>query len=80
MTFLSIAAVLAFDAVLSLIEIPGMLKERLFKELAVYSAFLLLGSAVMILRSLDVKIPNPTDFVMWVYSPLEGLMKGLTSG
>jgi hypothetical protein len=53
-----------------------MVKKKQFRELTVYSVFLLLGSSVMILRSFDVKIPNPNDLIIWIYSPTAGFPNG----
>lgn len=78
MTLLYVAVVLAFDTVLSLVEVPRMIRDKLFKELTIYSICLLLGSAIFILRSLDIKIPNPSDLIIWIYSPLSGISKWLT--
>lgn len=78
MTMLNVAVVLAFDAVLSLLEVPQMIQGKQFRELFVYSVFLLLGTTIFVLRGFDVKIPNPSDLIIWIYSPVSGLSKWLT--
>lgn len=77
MTILSVALVLAFGAVLSFVEVPKMIKGKEFRELILYSLLLTTGSAVIILRSFRINIPNPTDLVMWFYSPISEFMKQL---
>jgi len=59
-------------------EIPKMLKQKLYRELWVFCLLLGIGTILTILKSLDVKIPNPSDFIAWIFSPLEGIMKSLT--
>ena len=77
MAAVSILAVLVFGIVLCIVEIPKMRKDKLYRELWTFSVLLALGTTLAILKSLDVEIPNPSDFIAWVYSPVEGIMKGL---
>lgn len=70
-----VVMVLIGSWLLCLMEIPKMLKLKLYKDLAVFSVLLLSGTVMMILKTLEVEIPNPSDFLAWIYSPLEGLMK-----
>jgi hypothetical protein len=77
MAIVSVLMVLAFSTVLCIIEVPKMLKEKLHRELWTFSILLGLGTVLAILKSLDVDIPNPSDFIAWVYSPFTEAMKGL---
>ena len=77
MAIVSILAVLVFSTVLCIIEIPKMQKEKLHRELWTFSILLGLGTVLAILESLEVEIPNPSDFIAWVYSPFTEVMKGL---
>lgn len=77
MAIISIVMTLVFSTILCMIEIPKMLKERLYRELWTFSILLGLGIILAILKSLDVEIPNPSDFIAWVYSPLSDIMKSL---
>lgn len=77
MAYVSISAVLVFSTVLCIIEIPKMLKQKLIRELWTFSLLLGLGTVLAILKSLDVDIPNPSDFIAWVYSPFTEVIKGL---
>lgn len=74
---LMIIAVFAFSTVLCMTEIPKMLKKRQYRELWLFSVLLALGTTLAILKSLDVRIPNPSDFAAWIYSPLSEVMKSL---
>jgi hypothetical protein len=71
-------AVLMFSTVLCITEIPKMLKERLYRELWTFSILLAAGTILTVLKSLDAEIPNPSEFIAWVYSPLAETMKSIT--
>ncbi|MCQ1530445.1 hypothetical protein [Lutispora saccharofermentans] len=70
MIIVSILAVLVFDIATCYIEIPKMLQGKLYKELWTFSILLALGTALAILKSFEVDIPNPSDFIAWIYSPV----------
>ena len=78
MAIVSILAVLVFSTVLCITEIPKMLKERLYTQLWTFSILLGAGTILAVLKSLDAEIPNPSDFIAWVYSPLADTMKNIT--
>lgn len=77
MAIVSILAVLVFSTVLCIIEIPQMIQQKLYKELWAFSILLSLGTVLSILKSLDVEIPNPSDWIAWVYSPVRSIMEGM---
>lgn len=77
MKIISILAVLVFGTVLCIIEIPKMLQQGLYKELGAFSVFLVIGIVCSILKTLDVQLPNPSDFIAWVYSPFQNVIKVL---
>lgn len=77
MAVVSILLVLIFSTVLCIVEIPKMLKSKLYKELWTFSFLLGLGVLLAILKSSGIEIPNPSDWIAWIYSPLKGAMKSL---
>jgi len=77
MAIIAILAVITFSTVLCIIEIPKMLKEKLFRELWTFIVLLASGSVLGILKSLNVQIPNPSDLIAWVYSPFSDVMKAM---
>jgi len=77
MPVISIPAALAFATILCIVEIPKMLNGKLIRELVTFSVLLALGTLLVILKSLDVTIPNPSDFVIWVYKPISNILKSL---
>lgn len=78
MAIMSILAVSVFSAAVCFVEIPKMVKQKLFRELWTFCILLGIGTILAILKSLDVKIPNPSDLIAWVYSPLAETMKSIT--
>lgn len=77
MAVVSVLTALALGAVLCMTEIPKMLGGRLIRELVTFCVLLLIGLALVILKSVEVDIPNPSDFIAWVFSPVSDLMKSL---
>lgn len=75
MPIIGVLSVLAFSTIVSIIEIPKMLKNRFYKELLAFSVLLAFGTALGILKSLSISIPNPSDLVAWIYSPFSSTMK-----
>jgi hypothetical protein len=78
MAVITIPIVLAFGIVLSIVEIPKMLQQKLIRELVAFSVLLISGSVLSVLKSLKVEIPNPNDILVWFFSPLHDLMMSLS--
>lgn len=77
MVILAILSVLLFSTILSIVEIPKMLKEKLYRELYTFIVVLLIGTVLAVLKILNIDIPNPSDFVQWLYSPFSNIIKKL---
>jgi hypothetical protein len=75
MEIAAIVLVLAFSSILCIVEIPKMLAMKLNRELWTFLILLVLGVALAILKSLNVSIPNPSDWIAWVYSPVSNVLK-----
>jgi hypothetical protein len=78
MTAVGFLALMLFDTILSIVEIPKMLSGKLYKELIAFSVLLFFGTILAVIQLFDMKIPNPSDWIAWVFSPLEEFMKNLT--
>lgn len=74
MNIVAILAVLVFAIVLSLIEIPKMLKSKSYREFWSFSIILFLGVTLAVLKSLDVPLANPSDFLARLFSPVSDLI------
>lgn len=76
MNVVSIVLVLSFSSALCVIEIPKMRKNKENKDLIAFSIILFCGTLLIILKSLNISIPNPADLVAAIYAPFVDLIKG----
>ncbi len=58
-----------------LLEAPGLVKKKMWRELAAFLAYLSLGMALVIPQALGVKLPNPTKAIEALFRPLAELLK-----
>ncbi len=72
-----VAGILAVTIAIIIIEVPSLRRRQLRKELWVFSIMLLFGVGLSIAKSLQVKIPNPVDWIIVVYKPLSDALLGL---
>ncbi|TYQ12680.1 UNVERIFIED_CONTAM: hypothetical protein Cloal_3711 [Acetivibrio alkalicellulosi] len=77
MPVLLITVTLLFNTTLCIVEIPKMIEKKLFKELYVFGIFVFLGTLLAILKSVDVNIPNPSEWIAWIYSPVADVFKSM---
>lgn len=77
MKILSIVLILVFDVVLCITLIPKLYKNKLYKDLWTFIVLLGLGTVLALLKSMDMNIPNPSDWVMTVYAPVSELLKNV---
>jgi len=50
--------IFAFTSI-ALIDIPGILRKKLWGELAIFSILLVIGFTLSLLQVIGVKLPNP---------------------
>ncbi|WP_176538645.1 hypothetical protein [Bacillus cereus] len=67
---MAVAGIFVIVAVIIAIDVPFLLKEKLKGELWVFSILLLLGTLLSVAEALNVKIPNPLDWITVIYAPL----------
>ncbi|GAB7388183.1 hypothetical protein BSNK01_20200 [Bacillaceae bacterium] len=77
MPLLWAAAILAVSLIIALIEVPPLLKKRRGRELWVFSVLLLFGTGSAIAESLRVNIPNPIDWIIFVYKPISDFITAM---
>lgn len=77
MTVLYVLVILIFDLILCIIEIPKMLKKKYFGQISAFSVLLILGTVLAVLRIFKIEIPNPSDLILWIYSPFAEVIKML---
>jgi len=57
------------------LEVPGLVRRKMWGELAAFAAYLLMGMALTIPQALGVRLPNPTKAIEVVFEPLIRLLK-----
>ncbi|RJE86101.1 hypothetical protein D3P07_18630 [Paenibacillus sp. 1011MAR3C5] len=71
---LAIGGILATAVVIAMLEVPGLRKKRQVKEIWLFMILLLFGTGVGIAESLHLPLPNPLDWVSYVYRPIGQLV------
>lgn len=69
--------ILAIAVGIVMIEVPYLRKQQLKKELWVFLILLLLGTGLSIAKSLNIDIPNPSDWIAIVLKPLSDVLFSL---
>ena len=68
--------ILLVVAAICLFEVPPLLKKQQKKELLVFSILLLFGVALSIFFAIDKAIPNPLDYITFIFKPLSEVISG----
>lgn len=71
-----IVGILLVAILIILYEVPRMRKNKMNKELWVFSILLGIGISLNIAHSLDVKLPNPLDLITVIYKPVSDMIFG----
>nr|WP_263327770.1 hypothetical protein [Neobacillus sp. Marseille-Q6967] len=66
----AIIGILFTGAIISLFEIPPLVKKKWWREIVIYLLLLSAGITLAILLSKDVTIPTPLDWIMKIFSPV----------
>lgn len=74
-----ISGILLIGAIISLFEIPPLVKKKWWREIIVYFILLSVGMTLAILISKDVTIPTPIDLLTKIYSPITNFMEKVLS-
>ncbi|QNK57306.1 hypothetical protein [Paenibacillus sp. PAMC21692] len=67
---LSIAAIVAISAMLFLFDFPRLRRDGQKRELWTFSLLLLFGTALGIVQSLNLPLPNPMEWIVAVFKPV----------
>ncbi|QNG61702.1 hypothetical protein [Metabacillus idriensis] len=73
----AVAGILVIVAVIIAIDVPSLLRKKAKKELWVFSILLLFGTVLSIAQALNIKIPNPIDWITALYQPLSDMIENL---
>ena len=58
-----------------LFEAPGLVKKKMWRELAAFFVYLLIGMALIIPQVLGIKLPNPNNAIEAVFKPISEFLK-----
>ncbi|KRF07180.1 hypothetical protein ASG89_17705 [Paenibacillus sp. Soil766] len=73
----AIAAILLASAVIAMLELPSLMKKRLYKEFGIVCSLILLGTILSIAQSMHMNVPNPLDLITFVFQPCSDFINGL---
>ncbi len=62
--------ILLAAAVITAKDLPGMLRQRDWKELITYCILLSFGTTICVLFYLQYSIPNPAELIIYLYKPM----------
>jgi hypothetical protein len=74
-----ISGILLIGTIISLIEVPPLVKKKWWREIIVYLILLSVGMTLAILISKDVTIPTPIDLLTKIYSPVTNFFEKILS-
>ncbi|MFD4816626.1 hypothetical protein [Peribacillus butanolivorans] len=74
---MAVTVILILVAIIIAIDVPSLLRKKLKKELWIFSVLLLFGTALSISQALNIKIPNPLDWITAIYKPLSDMIEKL---
>ncbi len=66
--------ILAFIGII-LFEVPGLIKKKMWRELAAFSLYLSIGMALSIPQVLGIILPNPSKAIEVLIKPISELLK-----
>ena len=70
----AITGIVVTASLMIIIEVPPLLKEKLKRELWLFSILLLLGTVLSIAKYLQMPIPNPLDMLYVIFKPMSDLL------
>jgi hypothetical protein len=72
-----VAGIVVTGSVIAYIEVPYLVRKKLFRELLLFSALLSFGVTVSILEALRIQLPNPLDWITAIYKPISDTLFGM---
>jgi hypothetical protein len=71
---LSSLAIISIAILITLYELPKMLKKKLLKESVTFCILLAIGTCFPVLMSLGVQMPNPLNWIILFIKPLANML------
>lgn len=69
-----ILALLLTFAGIAFYEVPGLIRQKRWRELSAFAVLLTVGFVLSLLQTIGVKVPNPTKGIESIIKYLSGLV------
>ena len=66
-------------SMIAFMELPKLIKEKLTKEIIIFSLFLLFATILAIIAALRIELPNPIDWLMMIFVPINHWLDSMLS-
>ncbi len=66
--------IIAFIGII-LFEVPGLIKQKMWRDLVAFSIYLFIGMALSIPQVLGIILPNPSKAIEVIIKPVSELLK-----
>lgn len=72
---MAVVGILIISSVIVAIDVPPLVRKKRKKELWIFSILLVIGTGLSIALAMDIQIPNPLDFISWIFKPFSELIE-----
>ena len=73
------ASIVAASVLIALLEFPALWRKQSWKELCTVSVLLLAGTLLSVALVLHIPIPNPANWIVYVFKPASDAVSRLLS-
>lgn len=70
--------VIVVGVIVGLIDLPGLIRRKEWKETAVYSSMLLVATFFSAIAANLWEFPSPLYIIMWIYEPVNQFLATIT--
>ncbi|MCG1011045.1 hypothetical protein JT739_00340 [Tepidanaerobacter sp. GT38] len=70
-----IILVILIFIIIAFLQIPGLIEQKLWRELTAVSVFLVIGFALSLLQVIGVKIPSPNQGILILAEIISDILK-----
>ncbi|PAF28455.1 MULTISPECIES: hypothetical protein [Paenibacillus] len=70
--------VIVVGVIVGLIDLPGLIRRKEWKETAVYSSMLLVATFFSVIAANLWEFPSPLYIIMWIYEPVNQFLATIT--
>ncbi|WP_153976859.1 hypothetical protein [Paenibacillus xylanilyticus] len=70
--------VIIVGVIVGLIDLPGLIRRKEWKETVVYSGMLLVATFFSVIAANLWEFPSPLYIIMWIYEPVNQFLANIT--